>query len=67
MPTFTHYYVQGQDKNGVPEVIYHSEDGYKFLDKKKAKDLLAAEKKINPEELYRVVKVTETYTAEEWM
>lgn len=63
----TSFYVQGQDKNGMPETIWHSKDGYQFLDKKKAEELLAAEKKLRPEEKFRIVKLTESYKADKWV
>lgn len=70
--SFTHYYVQAQNSNGEPEIVHHTYDKeekeyyYKFLDKKKAKALAEAEKKITPNVKFRVVKCTETYETEPW-
>ncbi len=65
--TFTYYYVQTllNDSN-LPEIVYHSKNNYKFLDKKKAIDLLDAEKKITPDVKFRLVTLSEKYSTEEW-
>lgn len=50
-----HYYVQAQKEGELPEIVYHTynekkkEYYYKFLDRKKAKALAEAEKKITPD------------------
>lgn len=70
--SFTHYYVQAQENGGLPEIVHHTYDEktkeyfHKFMDRKKAKALAEAEKKILPEVKFRVVKCTETYDASEW-
>ena len=70
--SFTHYYVQAQKEGEAPEIVYHTYDEeekeyyHKFLERKKAKALAEAEKKITPEVKFRVVKCTETYDAEPW-
>lgn len=71
--TFIHYYVQvlEQDKE-LPKVVYHTHDKknnqyyYQFIEKKRAKELAEAEKKITPENKFRVVKCTQNYFHEEW-
>ena len=70
--SFTHFYVQAQKEAEAPEIVYHTHDKkakeyyHKFLDRKKAKALAEAEKKITPEVKFRVVKCTETYDTEPW-
>lgn len=70
--SFTHYYVQAQEDNELPEIVSHTYDTktkeylYKFLDRKKAQALLAAEKKATPNVKFRVVKCTETYDVGTW-
>ena len=70
--SFTHYYVQAQEEGGMPEIVSHTYDKktkeyfHKFLDRKKAKALAEAEKKITPNEKFRVVKCTEIYDTEPW-
>jgi tRNA G37 N-methylase Trm5 len=70
--SFTHYYVQAQKEGEQPEIVYHTyeeEEGeyyYKFLDKRKAKALAEAEKKITPDVKFRVVKCVETYEPDAW-
>jgi len=65
----TFYFVQAKLGDKFPEIIGHSKDEetgevyYKFLDKKKAKQLLENEKKVSPEYQYRIVKETITH---EW-
>lgn len=69
----TFYYVQVLNKDNLPEIIYHSQDDetgefyYKFLDKKKAQKLLDDEKKVLPNKKFRLVKLVETYTVNEWL
>ncbi len=71
--SFTHYYVQSQEKDKLPEIVHHTKDDktgeyfYKFVDKGKAKALLAAEKKITPNTQFRIVKLVETYDAGAWV
>lgn len=73
MTTFTYYYVQAKTKGDFPQIIYHTYDEkrneyfYKFLDKKKAQDLADSEKKTNPNENFRIVKLIEKYIAGEWI
>ena len=64
--SFTHYYVQALIEGESPQVVYHSEDSYKCLDRKKAQKLAEAEKQITPEHKFRVVKCTETYDPKPW-
>ena len=70
--SFTHYYVQAQKEGEQPEIVHHTYDEekkeyyYKFLDKKKAKALAEAEKKITPDVKFRVVKCVETYEPDAW-
>lgn len=70
--SFTHYYVQAQKEGEAPEIVYHTYDKetdeyyYKFLERKKAKALAEAEKKITPEIKFRVVKCIETYQPDPW-
>ena len=70
--SFTYYYVQAQKEGEAPEIVYHTHDKkakeyyHKFIDRKKAKALAEAEKKITPEVKFRVVKLTETYDADAW-
>jgi hypothetical protein len=70
--SFTHYYVQAQKEGEAPKIVYHTHDKktkeyyHKFLEKKKAKALAEAEKKITPDIKFRVVKCTETYDTEPW-
>ena len=70
--SFTHYYVQAQKEGEAPEIVYHTHDKetdeyyYKFLERKKAKALAEAEKKITPEIKFRVIKCIETYQPDQW-
>ena len=70
--SFTHYYVQAKEEGGLPEIVSHTYDEkkkehfHKFLDRKKAQELLEAEKKATPNVKFRVVKCTETYDAGNW-
>ena len=70
--SFTHYYVQAKKECRAPEIVYHTKNKktdeyyYKFMERKRAKALAEAEKKINPEVKFRVVKCTEIYDAEPW-
>jgi len=70
--SFTHYYVQAQEEGGLPEIVSHTYDKkkkqhfHKFLDRKKAQELLDKEKLIVPNVKFRVVKCTETYDAGTW-
>jgi hypothetical protein len=70
---FTHYYVQAQEEEGLPEIVSHTYDKktkehfHKFLHLKKAQELLQAEKKSSPNVKFRVVKCTEIYEAESWV
>lgn len=68
----TYYYVQVQREGENPQIVYHTYDEeekkyyHKFFDRKKAKALAEAEKKITPNEKFRVVKCTETYDTDPW-
>lgn len=70
--SFTYYYVQAQKVGLHPQIVHHTynekakEDCYKFLDKKKAKALAEAEKKITPDVKFRIVKCVETYKPDVW-
>jgi hypothetical protein len=69
----TYYFVQAQKEGKEPEILYHSRDEetneyyYKFMDKKKAKALAESEKKLIPEDNFRVVKCVEIFEADEWI
>lgn len=69
--TSSYYYVESLVEKSI-KTIGHSADEetgeiyYKFLDRKKANNLLRDEKKLVPEFKYRVVKVTTTHNAEQW-
>ena len=71
--SFTHYYVQAQKEGEAPEIVYHTHDKktkeyyYKFLNRKQAKELAEAEKKITPDVKFRVIKLTETYEPTPWI
>jgi len=71
--THTHYYVQVLTEDGALQIVYHHHDEakneyyHKFVDKKKAKALAEAEKKITPADKFRVIKCTESYDAGEWI
>ena len=70
--SFAHYYVQAQEEGGLPEIVSHAYDKkkkeyfHKFLDRKKAQELLDKEKLITPNTKFRVVKCTEIYDAGIW-
>ena len=70
--SFTHYYVQALVEGEDPQVVYHTHDKetdeyyHKFMDRKKAQKLAEAEKKITPDNKFRVVKCTETYDPIPW-
>lgn len=69
--TQTTYFVQAK-KNDEVEILAHGKDKETgelwtdFFDKKKARELLEAEKKISPEYQYRIVKRTSTYKIGIW-
>jgi hypothetical protein len=71
--SFTHYYVQAQEEGGLPEIVPHTSDEeteeffHKFLDRKKAQELLENEKSITPTIKFRVVKCTETFDIGNWV
>jgi len=71
--SFTHYYVQVEVEGKNPQIVYHTHDEetneyyHKFLERKKAKALAEAEKKITPNHKFRVMKCVETYTADAWI
>lgn len=73
MKSFKHYYVQGQNVGGLPQIIYHTHNEeldeyyYKFSTHKKAQELLEAEKEIEPDTKYRVVKCTVKLDAGDWI
>lgn len=66
------YIVQSQDEKGVVNQIAHTvceETGdllCKFLDKKKAKELLSEEKQCSPEYRYRILTITKTFALSDW-
>lgn len=72
MTNHNYFYVQIFVEGGMPEIIHHSQDEetgefyYKFLSRAEANKLLKAEKKINPNNKYRVVRLRESYFATEW-
>lgn len=67
-----HYTVQVEVEGGFPINIAHThkketdEYFYEFLDKKKAIELMEAEKLLSPNERFRVVKRTTIYQPMEW-
>ena len=71
--SFTYYYVQAQEQGGLPEIVSHTYDKkkkehfHKFLDRKKAQELLDKEKAITPNTKFRIVRLTETYTDSPWV
>lgn len=71
--SFTHYYVQAQKEGSEPEIVAHTynkktkEYYHKFLDRKKAQDLLDTEKRDAPDTKFRIVKCVETYDAGNWI
>lgn len=62
----TSYFVQIKVNNGFPQTIYYSENGFKFMDKKGARKLLEDEKKAAPKQKYRIVKLVESITFDNW-
>ena len=68
----TYYFIQSVIEGNAPEIVGHGKDEetgeifYKFLDKKKAKDLIVAEKKISPQYKYRLVKEVSNFDFGEW-
>lgn len=71
--SFTHYYVQAQENGGLPQIVMHTynettqEHYHKFIDRKKALELIVAEKKATPDVKFRVVKCTETFDTGDWV
>ena len=71
--SLTHYYVQAKEEGKMPEIVSHTynektkEYFHKFLDRKKAQELIDVEKKATPNVKFRVVKCTETYDADSWV
>ena len=71
--SFTYFYVQVEQEGQNPQIVYHTHDEktneyyHKFLERKKAKALAEAEKKITPNHKFRVMKCVETYTADAWI
>lgn len=65
-----YYFVQSLNSEGEKGTVCHTKDEetgelyYRFFDKKKAVALMEAERKVSPELTYRVVKITETFEAE---
>lgn len=65
-----YFFVQSLDKKGDINTVCHSKDEetdelyYRFFDRKKAVALMEAERKATPESTYRIVKITETFEAE---
>lgn len=62
----TSYFVQIQVNGGLPQTIYYSKNGFKFMDKKGARKLLEDEKKADPKQKYRIVKLVESITFDNW-
>lgn len=71
--SFTHYYVQAQEEGGLPQIVVHTlnektqENYHKFPDRKKAQELIEAEKKAAPNVKFRIVKCTETFESGNWI
>lgn len=71
--TMTHYYIQGKRENEQPFTVCHTyneekkEYFHKFMKKISALELLQAEKAINKDTKYRLIKVTETITIDKWV
>jgi len=71
--TMTHYYIQGKEENKSPFTVCHKYDEktkeyfHKFMSRKRALELLKAEKEINPGTKYRLIKNTETITIDDWI
>lgn len=72
--TFTHYYVVSKKEGEKEMIVSHSkddetgEDYYKFLDKKKAIDLMNAEKMSTPDYSFCVMKESTSYEeATKWI
>lgn len=68
----TYHFVQRVIEGNAPEIVGHGEDKktgevfYKFLDKKRAKILMEAEKKVSPEYKYRLVKEVNNFDLGQW-
>lgn len=66
------YIVQSKNDKGTIQSIAHSicknTGGLfcKFIDKKKAEDLLNKEKEISPEYQYRILTITKTHKCSDW-
>jgi hypothetical protein len=71
--SFTHYFLQSKLGDAQPQIVGHSQDEetkeiyHKFLDRKQAVKLMADEKKVSPEYMYRIVKETTSYEEGAWM
>jgi len=71
--SFTHYYVQVEKEGQNPQIVYHTHDKktneyyHKFLDRKQAKALAEAEKKITPEQVAEIMAERKKKKQEEGM
>lgn len=71
--SFTHYYVQAHEEGELPKIVAHTynqktnEHYHKFIDRKKAQELLEAEKRVTPDVKFRIVKCTETFDTGSWV
>ena len=71
--SFTHYYVQAQEEGGLPKIVVHTlnektqEHYHKLADRKKAQELIEAEKQAAPNVKFRIVKCTETFESGSWV
>ncbi|WP_338357622.1 hypothetical protein [Yeosuana marina] len=69
---FIYYYVQSQEDNHIPEIVYHTKNKktneyyYKFLYKEKAKKLAEEQKKLFPVLKFRVIECIEIFELSEW-
>ncbi len=69
-----HYYVQvRKNQNSIPELVYHTINSKKneyyhlFINKSQAVELMNKEKKLKPNDQFRVVKSTQTYSSDGWI
>jgi len=69
-----HYYVQvRKNQTSRPEIVYHTINSKKneyyhlFINKSQAVELMNKEKKLKPNDQFRVVKSTQTYSSDGWI
>lgn len=62
----TSYYVQISVNGGHPQNLYYSKDGYRFMDNKSAQNFLNKEKKSDPKQKYRIIKLVENVSFTDW-